>query len=168
MFVAIRWVAKALVALIVYSTASFAPQALADTQARVPCPELDQINGILDNKVSAGIDGTRKAISSVYFWYRDQQRDADNSMQMVSDGVVEMQQIDIAHPIPGLAPQLVALMSATNDMRDSVDSLWHYWWGDRVPPAWPNQDTWNSIDNVDHEKDNVTALVNTFHGNCIH
>lgn len=150
---------------------STAPTAAADTEARVPCGVLDQLRDSLDNGVSAGIDGVRTVITSPYIAGGPQKRDAEANLALVSHGVHVLEDINGAANVPGLAPLLVKLDQANQDMTQAVEALFQLTWGgfeygSTISLAWPQPATWTVIDYADQKKNDVYALVNSLQPTC--
>lgn len=158
----------------------FTPPAAAEP-ARVPCGVLDQVRESLDNDINAGIGGVRIVISSPYASGAAQQRDTNVKLAMISHGVHYLEDVNGPGIVPGLAPALVDLRRASDDMRDAVGALFvvspsygyglgygNYGnYGPTVSNAWPQPSTWTAIDYADQKKDDIYALVNGFQGNCL-
>lgn len=160
-------------------TAMIAAPVVAAEPARVPCGVLDQVRESLDNDINAGIGGVRIVISSPYASGAAQQRDTNVKLAMISHGVHYMEDVNGPGIVPGLAPALVDLRRASDDMRDAVGALfvispgYGYGYGDgygsygpTVSNAWPQPSTWTAIDYADQKKDDIYALVNTLQGTC--
>ncbi len=141
---------------------------------------LDQVRESLDDDINAGIGGVRIVISSPYASGAAQQRDTNVKLAMISHGVHYMEDVNGPGIVPGLAPALVDLRRATDDMRDAVSALFvvspGYGYGDgygygnygpTVSNAWPQPSTWTAIDYADQKKDEIYALVNGLHGTCV-
>jgi hypothetical protein len=154
-----------------------APAAAADP-VRVPCGVLGQVRESLDNDINAGIGGVRIVISSPYASGAAQQRDTNVKLAMISHGVHYMEDVNGPGIVPGLAPALVDLHRATDDMRDAVGALfvisggsgYGYGYGNYGPTvsnAWPQPSTWTAIDYADQKKDDIYALVNGLQGTCL-
>jgi len=153
-----------------------APSAAADP-ARVPCGVLDQVRESLDNDINAGIGGVRIVISSPYASGAAQQRDTNVKLAMISHGVHYMEDVNGPGIVPGLAPALVDLRRASDDMRDAVSALfvisgggYGYGYGNYGPTvsnAWPQPSTWTAIDWADQKKDDIYALVNGLRPTCL-
>lgn len=148
-----------------------APSAAADP-VRVPCGVLDQVRESLDNDINAGIGGVRIVISSPYASGAAQQRDTNVKLAMISHGVHYMEDVNGPDIVPGLAPALVDLGRAGDDMRDAVQALYVMspsygsGYGPTVSNAWPQPSTWTAIDYADQKKDDVYALVNGLQPTC--
>ncbi len=145
---------------------------------RVPCGVLDQLRESLDNDMNAGIGGVRIVISSPYASGAMQQRDANVKLAMISHGVHYMEDVNGPGVVPGLAPALVDLRRASDDMRDAVGALFVIspsygygygfgGYGPTVSNAWPQQSTWTAIDYADQKKDDIYALVNGLQPTCV-
>jgi hypothetical protein len=167
----------ALVAAVTCASVGFAPAAAADP-VRVPCGVLAQVRESLDNDINAGIGGVRIVISSPYASGAAQQRDTNVKLAMISHGVHYMEDVNGPGIVPGLAPALVDLHRATDDMRDAVGALfvisggsgYGYGYGNYGPTvsnAWPQPSTWTAIDYADQKKDDIYALVNGLQGTCL-
>ncbi|WP_445165397.1 hypothetical protein ACTXG7_15880 [Mycolicibacterium sp. Dal123E01] len=153
-----------------------APSAAADA-ARVPCGVLAQVRESLDNDINAGIGGVRIVISSPYASGAAQQRDTNVKLAMISHGVHYMEDVNGPGIVPGLAPALVDLRRASDDMRDAVGALFvisgggygygYGSYGPTVSNAWPQPSTWTAIDWADQKKDDIYALVNDFQPTCL-
>ncbi|MCX2929487.1 hypothetical protein ORI20_04325 [Mycobacterium sp. CVI_P3] len=159
------------------ATLSQAPTAGADP-VRVPCGVLDQVRESLDDDINAGIGGVRIVISSPYASGATQKRDAEVKLAMVSHGVHYMEDVNGPDIVPGLAPALVALRRASDDMRDAVEALFQISggygsgfgigdYGPTVSLAWPQPSTWTAIDYADQKKDAIYALVNGLQPTCL-
>ena len=162
------------------STVSLAPSAAANPD-QPPCGVLNEIRGSLDDDISAGVDGLRTVISSPYAVGSVQKRDAEVRLAMVSHGVHYMQDVNGNGIVPTLAPMLVDLGRASDDMRDAVEALFQvsygggygyggYGPGSYVPTvslAWPQPSTWTAIDYVDQKKNDIYALVNSLQPTCV-
>ncbi|OBG26918.1 hypothetical protein A5673_07135 [Mycobacterium sp. E3198] len=164
------------------SIASPAPRAFA--APRVPCGELDQIRESLDDDITAGIDGVRRAITTPFsrgasgalgHWEPNpRQQDADGQLAMVDHGVRYLQDINSGNPIPGLAALLGNLQHASDDMNASVNSLFYtanMWVGDEYWSNYPmskapDSSTWAAIDNAEQKKNDIYGPVNALRGNC--
>jgi hypothetical protein len=156
----------------------FSPPAAADP-VRVPCGVLGQIRESLDNDINAGIGGVRIVISSPYASGAAQQRDTNVKLAMISHGVHYMEDVNGPGIVPGLAPALVDLRRASDDMRDAVSALFvvspgyggygygYGGYGPTVSNAWPQPSTWTAIDYADQKKDDIYALVNGLQGTCL-
>ncbi|MBI3691341.1 MAG: hypothetical protein HY239_12000 [Mycolicibacterium aromaticivorans] len=168
----------AVAALVTFTSTLAAPQVAADP-VRVPCGVLDQVRESLDNDINAGIGGVRIVISSPYASGAAQQRDTNVKLAMISHGVHYMEDVNGPGIVPGLAPALVDLRRAIDDMRDAVSALfvispgYGYGYGDgygsygpTVSNAWPQPSTWTAIDYADQRKDDIYALVNGLQGTC--
>lgn len=159
------------------STVSLAPAAAADSD-RPPCGVLNEIRGSLDDDISAGVDGVRTVISSPYAVGSVQKRDAEVNLAMVSHGVHYMQDVNGEGIVPTLAPMLIDLGRAGDDMRDAVEALFQifsgggyggYGPGSYVPTislARPQPSTWIAIDYVDQKKNDIYALVDSLQPTC--
>ncbi|KDF02332.1 hypothetical protein Y900_026190 [Mycolicibacterium aromaticivorans JS19b1 = JCM 16368] len=169
----------AVAALVTCTSTVVAPPVAADP-GRVPCGVLDQVRESLDDDINAGIGGVRIVISSPYASGAAQQRDTNVKLAMISHGVHYMEDVNGPGIVPGLAPALVDLRRATDDMRDAVSALFvvspGYGYGDgygygnygpTVSNAWPQPSTWTAIDYADQKKDEIYALVNGLHGTCV-
>lgn len=153
------------------------PVAAADP-VRVPCGVLDQIRESLDNDINAGIGGVRIVISSPYASGAAQQRDTNVKLAMISHGIHYMEDVNGTGIVPGLAPALVDLRRASDDMRDAVSALYvitpgygyglgdYGSYGPTVSNAWPQPSTWTAIDYADQKKDAIYALVNGLQPTC--
>jgi hypothetical protein len=145
--------------------------ASADTEARVPCGVLDQLRGSLDNDVSVGMAGVRTVITSPYIAGGAQKRDAEANLALVSHGVHVLEDINSAANVPGLAPLLVRLDQANQDMTQAVEALFQPTWGgfeygSTISLAWPQPATWTVIDYADQKKNDIYALVNRLQPTC--
>jgi hypothetical protein len=169
--------ACALAAAATCASVGFAPTAAADP-VRVPCGVLGQVRESLDNDINAGIGGVRIVISSPYASGAAQQRDTNVKLAMISHGVHYMEDVNGPGIVPGLAPALVDLHRATDDMRDAVGALfvisggsgYGYGYGNYGPTvsnAWPQPSTWTAIDYADQKKDDIYALVNGLQPTCL-
>jgi hypothetical protein len=167
----------ALVAAVACASVGLAPTAAADP-VRVPCGVLGQVRESLDNDINAGIGGVRIVISSPYASGAAQQRDTNVKLAMISHGVHYMEDVNGPGIVPGLAPALVDLRRASDDMRDAVGALfvisggsgYGYGYGNYGPTvsnAWPQPSTWTAIDYPDQKKDDIYALVNGLQGTCL-
>ncbi len=145
---------------------------------RVPCGVLDQVRESLDNDINAGIGGVRIVISSPYASGAAQQRDTNVKLAMISHGVHYMEDVNGPGIVPGLAPALVDLRRASDDVRDAVGALfvispgYGYGYGSggygpTVSNAWPQPSTWTAIDYADQKKDDIYALVNGLQPTCL-
>jgi hypothetical protein len=154
-----------------------APEAAADP-VRVACGVLDQVRESLDNDINAGIGGVRIVISSPYASGAAQKRDTDVKLSMISHGVHYMEDVNGDGIVPGLAPALVDLRRASDDIRDAVEALfvispgYGYGYGigsygPTVGNAWPQPSTWTAIDYADQKKDAIYALVNGLQPTCV-
>ncbi len=178
MFTTSRGVLNIVAVLAIYTAAGLTvalPHANASPQVRVPCGELDQITESLNDDITAGIDGVRKTIRSPYLSGRWQAQDASKNMDMVMHGIRYMQDINIDRPIPGFAPLLEKLSNAAGDMQDAVAALYQggfnvgfggSFGGSSVPLAWPNQGTWDNIDQAEQRKNDMVGFVNNLRGTC--
>ncbi|BBX07959.1 hypothetical protein [Mycolicibacterium aichiense] len=166
----------AVVALVTCTSTIASPPVAADP-ARVPCRVLDQVRESLDNDINAGIGGVRIVISSPYASGAAQQRDTNVKLAMISHGVHYMEDVNGPGIVPGLAPALVDLRRASDDVRDAVGALFvvspGYGYGDgygnygpTVSNAWPQPSTWTAIDYADQKKDDIYALVNGLQSTC--
>jgi hypothetical protein len=147
------------------------PPAAADTESRVPCGVLDQLRDSLDSGVAAGIDGVRTVITSPYIAGGPQKRDAEANLALVSHGVHVLEDINGAANVPRLAPLLVTLDQANQDMTQAVAALFQPTWGgfeygSTISLAWPQPATWTVIDYADQKKNDVYALVNSIQPTC--
>ncbi|MCV7214181.1 hypothetical protein H7J51_02645 [Mycobacterium crocinum] len=169
--------AIAVAALLTCTSTISAPMVAADP-ARVPCGVLDQVRESLDNDINAGIGGVRIVISSPYASGAAQQRDTNVKLAMISHGVHYMEDVNGPGIVPGLAPELVDLRRASDDMRDAVGALFvvspgygyglgYGNYGPTVSNAWPQPSTWTAIDYADQKKDDIYALVNGLQGTCV-
>jgi hypothetical protein len=145
--------------------------ASADTEARVPCGVLDQLRGSLDNDLSVGMAGVRTVITSPYISGGPQKRDAETNLALVSHGIHVLEDINGAANVPGLAPLLVHLDQASQDMTQAVEALFQltgggYEYGSVVTLAWPQPATWTVIDYADQKKNDVYTLVNSLQPTC--
>jgi len=167
----------ALAAAVACAFVGFAPTAAADP-VRVPCGVLDQVRESLDNDINAGIGGVRIVISSPYASGAAQQRDTNVKLAMISHGVHYMEDVNGPGIVPGLAPALVDLHRASDDMRDAVGALFVIsggsgygygfgGYGPTVSNAWPQPSTWTAIDYADQKKDDIYALVNGLQPTCL-
>lgn len=167
----------ALAAAVTCASVGFAPAAAADP-VRVPCGALGQIRESLDNDINAGIGGVRIVISSPYASGAAQQRDTNVKLAMISHGVHYMEDVNGPGIVPGLAPALVDLRRASDDMRDAVSALFvisggsgygygYGAYGPTVSNAWPQPSTWTAIDYADQKKDDIYALVNGLQPTCL-
>ncbi|WP_179473759.1 hypothetical protein [Mycolicibacterium vinylchloridicum] len=166
---------SALAAAVTCASIGFAPAAAADP-VRVPCVVLDQVRESLDNDINAGIGGVRIVISSPYASGAAQQRDTNVKLAMISHGVHYMEDVNGPGIVPGLAPALVDLRRASDDMRDAVGALFvisgggfgygYGGYGPTVSNAWPQPSTWTAIDWADQKKDDIYALVNGLQPTC--
>jgi hypothetical protein len=167
----------ALVAAVACASLGVAPTAAADP-VRVPCGVLGQVRESLDNDINAGIGGVRIVISSPYASGAAQQRDTNVKLAMISHGVHYMEDVNGPGIVPGLAPALVDLRRASDDMRDAVGALfvisggsgYGYGYGNYGPTvsnAWPQPSTWTAIDYADQKKDDIYALVNGLQPTCL-
>lgn len=165
----------AVAAVATCASLGWAPTAAADP-VRVPCGVLDQVRESLDNDINAGIGGVRIVISSPYASGAAQQRDTNVKLAMISHGVHYMEDVNGPGIVPGLAPALVDLRRASDDMRDAVSALYvvsssyGYGYGNYGPTvsnAWPQPSTWTAIDYADQKKDDIYALVNGLQGTCL-
>ncbi|MBB3603838.1 hypothetical protein FHT40_003499 [Mycolicibacterium sp. BK556] len=166
-----------LAAALTCASLGVAPAATADP-ARVPCGVLDQVRESLDNDINAGIGGVRIVISSPYASGAAQQRDTNVKLAMISHGVHYMEDVNGPGIVPGLAPALVDLRRASDDMRDAVGALFvisgggygyglgYGGYGPTVSNAWPQPSTWTAIDYADQKKDDIYALVNGLQPTC--
>ena len=157
------------------ASVGLAPAAAADP-VRVPCGVLGQIRESLDNDINAGIGGVRIVISSPYASGAAQQRDTNVKLAMISHGVHYMEDVNGPGIVPGLAPALVDLQRASDDMRDAVGALFvisggsgygYGGYGPTVSNAWPQPSTWTAIDYADQKKDDIYALVNGLQPTCL-
>ncbi|WP_431240284.1 hypothetical protein ACQ86B_12660 [Mycolicibacterium aichiense] len=162
------------VAALVICTSTIAAPLVAADPGRVPCGVLDQVRESLDNDINAGIGGVRIVISSPYASGAAQQRDTNVKLAMISHGVHYMEDVNGPGIVPGLAPALVDLRRASDDMRDAVGALFvvspGYGYGNYGPTvsnAWPQPSTWTAIDYADQKKDDIYALVNGLQGTCM-
>lgn len=165
----------ALAAVLTCASFGLAQSAAADT-VRVPCGVLGQIRESLDDDINAGIGGVRIVISSPYASGAAQQRDTNVKLAMIGHGVHYMEDVNGPGIIPGLAPALVDLHRATDDMRDAVGALFvvstsygsgfAYGGYPTVSNAWPQPSTWTAIDYADQKKDAIYALVNGLQPTC--
>jgi len=169
--------ACAVAAVANFTALGLAPTAPADP-VRVPCGVLDQVRESLDNDINAGIGGVRIVISSPYASGAAQQRDTNVKLAMISHGVHYMEDVNGPGIVPGLAPALVELRRASDDMRDAVSALfvvsssygYGYGYGNYGPTvsnAWPQPSTWTAVDYADQKKDDIYALVNGLQGSCL-
>ena len=167
----------ALAAAVTCAFVGFAPAAAADP-VRVPCGVLGQVRESLDNDINAGIGGVRIVISSPYASGAAQQRDTNVKLAMISHGVHYMEDVNGPGIVPGLAPALVDLRRASDDMRDAVSALFvisggsgygygYGAYGPTVSNAWPQPSTWTAIDYADQKKDDIYALVNGLQPTCL-
>ncbi|GAY16872.1 hypothetical protein [Mycobacterium sp. shizuoka-1] len=165
----------AIAAVLTCAAAGLAPTVSADP-ARVPCGVLGQIRESLDNDINAGIGGVRIVISSPYASGAAQQRDTNVKLAMISHGIHYMEDVNGPGVVPGLAPALVNLQRASDDMRDAVGALfvitpgYGFGFGDyggSVSNAWPQPSTWTAIDWADQKKDDIYALVNSLQPTCL-
>lgn len=169
------------IATIVTATLSMcsatAPSASAIPQG-VPCGVLDQIHQSLDDDITAGVNGVRQTIGSLYL-YPDSiahKRDVDANLARVNDGIHHIQDINNGHPVPGLGASLRNLERAAADMNTAVTALitpgepvYESIFGNGPPGyhfALPQPSTWETIDFVDQKKNDVYGLVNNLHGQC--
>lgn len=152
-----------------------APLAGADNESHVPCGVLDQLRDSLDNSVSAGIDGVRTVITSPYITGGPQRRDAEANLALVSHGVHVLEDVNGAANVPGLAPLLVNLDQANQDMTQAVEALFQptsggfgygFEYGSTISLAWPQPATWTVIDYADQKKNDVYTLVNSIAPTC--
>lgn len=158
-------------AVVVLACASPAPLAGADTESHVPCGVLSQLRDSLDNGVAAGIDGVRTVITSPYIAGGPQKRDAEANLALVSHGVHVLEDVNRTANIPGLAPLLVNLDQANQDMTQAVEALFQPTWGgfeygSTISLAWPQPATWTVIDYADQKKNDVYSLVNSLQPTC--
>ena len=127
---------------------------------------------------NAGIGGVRIVISSPYASGAAQQRDTNVKLAMISHGVHYMEDVNGPGIVPGLAPALVDLRRASDDMRDAVSALFvisggsgygygYGAYGPTVSNAWPQPSTWTAIDYADQKKDDIYALVNGLQPTCL-
>lgn len=161
----------ALLACSIAVSAASTPLAAASPGGQAPCGVLNALRDNLDNSVTAGIDGVRTVITSPYLSGSQQNRDAESNLVLASHGVHAMQDINRGNVVPGLAPLLDNLNTATDDMTHSVEALfqptgggWQY--GSTISLAWPQPATWTVIDYADQKKNDVYALVNSLQGSC--
>lgn len=159
------------IALIACSFVGATAPAAADTEARVPCGVLDQLQNSLDSDVSVGLAGVRTVITSPYISGGAQKRDAEANLALVSHGVHVLEDINGADNVPGLAPLLVRLDQANEDMTQAVEALFQPTWGgyeygSTMSLAWPQPATWTIIDYADQKKSDVYALVNSLRPTC--
>lgn len=171
--------AIAIAALVACTSTISAPMVAADPARVPPCGVLDQIRESLDNDINAGIGGVRIVISSPYASGAAQQRDTNVKLAMISHGVHYMEDVNGPGIVPGgLAPELVDLRRASDDMRDAVSALFvvspgygyglgYGNYGPTVSNAWPQPSTWTAIDYADQKKDDIYALVNGLQGTCV-
>ncbi|WP_431232037.1 hypothetical protein ACQ856_21415 [Mycolicibacterium psychrotolerans] len=166
------------VAALVTCTSTIAAPPVAADPVRVPCGVLDQVRESLDNDINAGIGGVRIVISSPYASGAAQQRDTNVKLAMISHGVHYMEDVNGPGIVPGLAPALVDLRRASDDMRDAVSALFvvspgygyglgYGSYGPTVSNAWPQPSTWTAIDYADQKKDDIYALVNGLQSTCM-
>ena len=163
------------------STVSLAPSAAASPD-QAPCGALNAIRGSLEDDISAGVDGLRTVISSPYAVGSVQKRDAEVRLAMVSHGVHYMQDVNGNGIVPTLAPMLIDLGRAGDDMRDAVEPLFQVFYGggyggyggygpgSYVPTislARPQPSTWTAIDYVDQKKNDIYALVDSLQPTCV-
>jgi hypothetical protein len=168
----------AVAAALTCAAVGLAPAAAAGPM-RVPCGVLEQVRESLDNDINAGIGGVRIVISSPYGSGSAQKRDTDVKLAMISHGVTYMEDVNGNGIVPGLAPALVDLRRAADDMRDAVEALFQispgygygYGYGiggyPTVSNAWPQPSTWTAIDYADQKKDDIYALVNGLQPTCV-
>jgi hypothetical protein len=167
----------AVAAALTFASVDLAPSAAADP-VPVPCGALGQVRESLDNDINAGIGGVRIVISSPYASGSAQKRDTEVKLAMISHGVHYMEDVNGPGIVPGLAPALVDLGRASDDMRDAVEALFQisggygfgYGIGDYAPTvsnAWPQPSTWTAIDYADQKKDDIYALVNGLQPTCL-
>ena len=148
-----------------------APPAAADNQSHVPCGVLNQLRDSLDNDVSGGINGVRTVITSPYIAGGPQKRDAEANLALVSHGIHVLEDVNGAADVPGLAPLLINLDQANQDMTQAVEALFQLTWGgfeygSTISLAWPQPATWTVIDYADQKKNDVYALVNSLAPTC--
>ena len=158
-------------AVTLFVSLSPAPPAAADTESRVQCGVLNQLRDSLDSGVSAGIDGVRTVITSPYIAGGPQKRDAEANLALVSHGVHVLEDINGVANVRGLAPLLVTLDQANQDMTQAVEALFQPTWGgfeygSTISVAWPQPATWTVIDYADQKKNDVYALVNSLQPTC--
>ncbi|EFV13154.1 hypothetical protein [Segniliparus rugosus] len=176
---------RAVSAVLVAATSSglLAPTALAEPTpppsapqpAKVSCSTLDQVQESLDDDIDAGVGGLRIVISSPYASGSSQKNNADDKINMVAHGVTYLKGVDDDSPVPGLARILDKMDRGVDDMRNAVDSLFHWspgtWNGlEYLQPsmglAFPQQGTWDTLDYVDEQQEAASDLVAQLRGSC--